>query len=131
MLRDINRILYFLFTLFCFFFLGKVVALYSRFDVIVRISSPFLISDIKGRTGLLRELVTSILYGDILVDCQRFFWQNLAAQKTYNNLSMSMQEAVRRRRCYVEGVIKCYPDETLETVIDRIVKAEVRKCVLN
>ncbi|XP_016366160.1 5'-AMP-activated protein kinase subunit gamma-3-like [Sinocyclocheilus rhinocerous] len=68
---------------------GKVVALYSRFDVI-----------------------------------------NLAAQKTYNNLSMSMQEAVRRRRCYVEGVIKCYPDETLETVIDRIVKAEVHRLVL-
>lgn len=68
----------------------------------------------------------SVLYGDVLVDCHRFFWQNLAAQKTYNNLSMSMQEAVRRRRCYVEGVIKCYPDETLETAIDRIVKAEVR-----
>ncbi|XP_051982913.1 5'-AMP-activated protein kinase subunit gamma-1 isoform X1 [Xyrauchen texanus] len=68
---------------------GKVVALYSRFDVI-----------------------------------------NLAAQKTYNNLSMSMQEAVRRRRCFVEGVIKCYPDETLETVIDRIVKAEVHRLVL-
>ncbi|XP_067298295.1 5'-AMP-activated protein kinase subunit gamma-1 isoform X2 [Pseudorasbora parva] len=68
---------------------GKVVALYSRFDVI-----------------------------------------NLAAQKTYNNLSMSMQEAVRRRRCYVEGVMKCYPDETLETVVDRIVKAEVHRLVL-
>lgn len=51
--------------------------------------------------------------------------QNLAAQKTYNNLDMTMQEAVRRRTCYVEGVIKCYPDETLETIIDRIVKAEV------
>ncbi|KAM9836242.1 5'-AMP-activated protein kinase subunit gamma-1 isoform 2-T3 [Aulostomus maculatus] len=63
---------------------GKVVALYSRFDVI-----------------------------------------NLAAQKTYNNLDITMQEAVRRRTCYVEGVIKCYPDETLETIIDRIVKAEV------
>uniref|UniRef100_A0A8C1XEC4 Protein kinase, AMP-activated, gamma 3a non-catalytic subunit n=2 Tax=Cyprinus carpio TaxID=7962 RepID=A0A8C1XEC4_CYPCA len=68
---------------------GKVVALYSRFDVI-----------------------------------------NLAAQKTYNNLSMSMQEAVRRRRGYVEGVIKCYPDETLDTAIDRIVKAEVHRLVL-
>lgn len=51
--------------------------------------------------------------------------QNLAAQKTYNNLDMTMQEAARRRVCYVEGVIKCYPDETLETIIDRIVKAEV------
>ncbi|XP_036946821.1 5'-AMP-activated protein kinase subunit gamma-1 isoform X3 [Acanthopagrus latus] len=68
---------------------GKVVSLYSRFDVI-----------------------------------------NLAAQKTYNNLDMTMQEAVRRRTCYVEGVIKCYPDETLETIIDRIVKAEVHRLVL-
>ncbi|KAG7247783.1 hypothetical protein CRUP_000956, partial [Coryphaenoides rupestris] len=49
---------------------------------------------------------------------------NLAAQKTYNNLDMSMREAVRRRRCFVEGVIKCYADETLDTIIDRIVKAE-------
>uniref|UniRef100_UPI003AAAC012 5'-AMP-activated protein kinase subunit gamma-1 isoform X1 n=1 Tax=Centroberyx gerrardi TaxID=166262 RepID=UPI003AAAC012 len=68
---------------------GKVVALYSRFDVI-----------------------------------------NLAAQKMYNNLDMTMQEAIRRRKCFVEGVIKCYPDETLETVIDRIVKAEVHRLVL-
>lgn len=51
--------------------------------------------------------------------------QNLAAQKTYNNLDMTMQEAIHRRRCFAEGVIKCYPDETLETIIDRIVKAEV------
>ncbi|XP_031648168.1 5'-AMP-activated protein kinase subunit gamma-1 isoform X8 [Oncorhynchus kisutch] len=68
---------------------GKVVALYSRFDVI-----------------------------------------NLAAQKTYNNLNMSMQEAIRRRCCFIEGVIKCLPDETLETVIDRIIKAEVHRLVL-
>uniref|UniRef100_A0A3P9ME86 5'-AMP-activated protein kinase subunit gamma-1 n=1 Tax=Oryzias latipes TaxID=8090 RepID=A0A3P9ME86_ORYLA len=68
---------------------GKVVALYSRFDVI-----------------------------------------NLAAQKTYNNLDMTMQEAVRRRTCHVEGVIKCYPHETLETILDRIVKAEVHRLVL-
>ncbi|XP_030602159.1 5'-AMP-activated protein kinase subunit gamma-1 isoform X3 [Archocentrus centrarchus] len=68
---------------------GKVVALYSRFDVI-----------------------------------------NLAAQKTYNNLDMTMQQAVERRTCCVEGVIKCYPHETLETVIDRIVKAEVHRLVL-
>uniref|UniRef100_A0A3Q3VYL8 CBS domain-containing protein n=1 Tax=Mola mola TaxID=94237 RepID=A0A3Q3VYL8_MOLML len=68
---------------------GKVVSLYSRFDVI-----------------------------------------NLAAQKTYNNLDMTMEEVIRRRTCFVEGVIKCYPDETLETIIDRIVKAEVHRLVL-
>ncbi|XP_068575804.1 5'-AMP-activated protein kinase subunit gamma-1 isoform X2 [Cebidichthys violaceus] len=68
---------------------GKVVSLYSRFDVI-----------------------------------------NLAAQKSYNNLDMPMQEVVRRRSCFVEGVIKCYPDETLETIIDRLVNAEVHRLVL-
>lgn len=53
-------------------------------------------------------------------------WQNLAAQKIYNNLDMTMQEACARRGSgFVEGVIKCYPDETLDTIIDRIVKAEV------
>ncbi|CAL8308421.1 unnamed protein product [Merluccius merluccius] len=68
---------------------GKVVALYSRFDVI-----------------------------------------NLAAQKSYNDLDMSMQEAVRRRSCFVEGVMKCYADETLDVIVDRIVKAEVHRLVL-
>ncbi|XP_067370992.1 5'-AMP-activated protein kinase subunit gamma-3b isoform X5 [Channa argus] len=68
---------------------GKVVALYSRFDVI-----------------------------------------NLAAQKNYNNLNMTMQEAISSRACCVEGVLKCYPHETLETVIDRIAKAEVHRLVL-
>ncbi|XP_067460359.1 5'-AMP-activated protein kinase subunit gamma-3b [Thunnus thynnus] len=68
---------------------GKVVALYSRFDVI-----------------------------------------NLAAQKNYNNLNMTMREAIDSRACSMEGVLKCYPYETLETIIDRIAKAEVHRLVL-
>lgn len=40
-----------------------------------------------------------------------------------------MQEAIQRRSCCVEGVIKCQPDESLETIIDRIVKAEVGVCM--
>lgn len=51
--------------------------------------------------------------------------QNLAAQKNYNNLNMTMREAVASRACCVEGVLKCYQYETLETIIDRIAKAEV------
>lgn len=51
--------------------------------------------------------------------------QNLAAQKNYNNLNMTMREAVASRACCVEGVLKCYRYETLETIIDRIAKAEV------
>ncbi|KAM8904102.1 5'-AMP-activated protein kinase subunit gamma-1 isoform 3-T5 [Spinachia spinachia] len=68
---------------------GKVVSLYSRFDVI-----------------------------------------NLAARKSYNNLDMPMRDAVHGRSCFIEGVIKCYPYETLETIIDRIVHAEVHRLVL-
>ncbi|XP_029386385.1 5'-AMP-activated protein kinase subunit gamma-3b isoform X3 [Echeneis naucrates] len=68
---------------------GKVVALYSRFDVI-----------------------------------------NLAAQKNYNNLNMTMREAIASRACWVEGVIKCYLHETLDTIIERIAKAEVHRLVL-
>ncbi|XP_062861537.1 5'-AMP-activated protein kinase subunit gamma-3b isoform X2 [Trichomycterus rosablanca] len=67
----------------------KVVALYSRFDVI-----------------------------------------NLAAQKNYNNLNMTMREAIESRSCCIEGVLKCYPHETLETIIDRIAEAEVHRLVL-
>lgn len=51
--------------------------------------------------------------------------QNLAAQKSYNNLDVPMRDAVHGRSCFVEGVIKCYPYETLETIVDRIVHAEV------
>lgn len=51
--------------------------------------------------------------------------QNLAAQKNYNNLNMTMQEAIQGRWCCIEGVLKCYPHETLETIIDRIAEAEV------
>ncbi|XP_062312749.1 5'-AMP-activated protein kinase subunit gamma-3b isoform X3 [Osmerus eperlanus] len=68
---------------------GKVVALYSRFDVI-----------------------------------------NLAAQKNYNNLNLTMREVIEMRACCVEGVLKCYPHETLETIIDRIAEAEVHRLVL-
>ncbi|XP_069472970.1 5'-AMP-activated protein kinase subunit gamma-3 [Ambystoma mexicanum] len=68
---------------------GKVVGLYSRFDVI-----------------------------------------HLAAQKTYNNLDISVKEALRRRTLSLEGVLKCYPYETLEVVIDRIAREQVHRLVL-
>lgn len=38
-----------------------------------------------------------------------------------------MREALADRACCVEGVLKCYRHETLETVIDRIAKAEVAR----
>ncbi|TRY62474.1 hypothetical protein DNTS_007137 [Danionella cerebrum] len=63
---------------------GKVVDIYSKFDVI-----------------------------------------NLAAEKTYNNLDVSVTQALMHRSQYFEGVMKCNRFETLETIVDRIVKAEV------
>ncbi|XP_039612399.1 5'-AMP-activated protein kinase subunit gamma-1-like isoform X1 [Polypterus senegalus] len=68
---------------------GRVVGLYSRFDVI-----------------------------------------NLAAQKSYNNLDIPVKEALQRRPHFMEGVLKCYPHETMEVIIDRIAEAEVHRLVL-
>ncbi|XP_026998262.1 5'-AMP-activated protein kinase subunit gamma-1 isoform X1 [Tachysurus fulvidraco] len=68
---------------------GKVVDIYSKFDVI-----------------------------------------NLASEKTYNNLGMSVTEALKHRSQYFEGVMKCGRHETLETIVDRIVKAEVHRLVV-
>uniref|UniRef100_A0A3P9N965 Protein kinase AMP-activated non-catalytic subunit gamma 2 n=1 Tax=Poecilia reticulata TaxID=8081 RepID=A0A3P9N965_POERE len=64
---------------------GKVVDIYSKFDVI-----------------------------------------NLAAEKTYNNLDITVTQALKHRSQYFEGVVKCHKMETMETIVDRIVKAEVR-----
>lgn len=86
------------------------MALYSRFDVIVSFTDKcgFSLSDCGVHTAPFS-----------------FHGQNLAAQRTYNHLDMTMLEAIRTRTGFVEGVIKCYPDETLDAVIERIVKAEV------
>jgi len=51
--------------------------------------------------------------------------QNLAAEKTYNNLDVTVTQALRHRSQYFEGVMKCNKLETLGTIVDRIVKAEV------
>ncbi|TDG97624.1 hypothetical protein EPR50_G00228010 [Perca flavescens] len=51
---------------------------------------------------------------------------NLAAEKTYNNLDVTVTQALRHRSQYFEGVMKCNKLETLETIVVRIVKAEVR-----
>ncbi|XP_013931500.1 PREDICTED: 5'-AMP-activated protein kinase subunit gamma-2 isoform X2 [Thamnophis sirtalis] len=68
---------------------GKVVDIYSKFDVI-----------------------------------------NLAAEKTYNNLDITVTQALQHRSQYFEGVVKCNKLETLETIVDRLVKAEVHRLVV-
>ncbi|XP_053186114.1 5'-AMP-activated protein kinase subunit gamma-1-like [Scomber japonicus] len=68
---------------------GKVVDIYSKFDVI-----------------------------------------NLAAEKTYNNLDITVTQALKHRSQYFEGVMKCHKMDTMETIVDRIVKAEVHRLVV-
>ncbi|CAF1315729.1 unnamed protein product, partial [Didymodactylos carnosus] len=54
----------------------------------------------------------------------------LAAEKTYTNLNMTINEALNYRKERVEGVAKCYKEETLAVVLERIVRAEVHRLVV-
>ncbi|XP_037036685.1 uncharacterized protein LOC119074565 isoform X2 [Bradysia coprophila] len=55
---------------------------------------------------------------------------NLAAEKTYNDLDVSLKKANEHRNAWFEGVQKCCLDETLFTVMERIVRAEVHRLVV-
>ncbi|KAL4222675.1 5'-AMP-activated protein kinase subunit gamma-2 [Mactra antiquata] len=57
---------------------------------------------------------------------------NLAAEKTYNNLDITIQQALQHRMgaSWFEGVVKCYETDSLKVVIDKIVKAEVHRLVI-
>ncbi|KAK7110588.1 hypothetical protein V1264_014433 [Littorina saxatilis] len=57
---------------------------------------------------------------------------NLAAEKTYNNLDITVAEALRHRSAAdnYEGVASCRGDDRLEDVMDNIVKAEVHRLVV-
>lgn len=55
---------------------------------------------------------------------------NLAAEKTYNNLDVTLKTANEHRNEWFEGVQKCTLDETLFDVMERIVRAEVHRLVV-
>lgn len=55
---------------------------------------------------------------------------NLAADKTYDKLDVTVYEALQQRSDWFEGVRKCSESDTLMTVIDVIVKAEVHRLVV-
>ncbi|XP_066467715.1 5'-AMP-activated protein kinase subunit gamma-3 [Tiliqua scincoides] len=60
----------------------------------------------------------------------RFDVIHLAAQKSYNNLDISVGEALKQRLVCLEGVLTCHPYETMEAIIDRIAKEQVHRLVL-
>uniref|UniRef100_A0AAR2L0Q8 5'-AMP-activated protein kinase subunit gamma-1 n=1 Tax=Pygocentrus nattereri TaxID=42514 RepID=A0AAR2L0Q8_PYGNA len=55
---------------------------------------------------------------------------NLAAEKTYNNLDITVTKALQHRSQYFEGVLTCQAHETLEAIINRLVEAEVHRLVI-
>lgn len=59
-----------------------------------------------------------------------YFLQNLAAEKTYNDLDVSLRKANEHRNEWFEGVQKCNLDESLYTIMERIVRAEVHRLVV-
>ncbi|KAF6732121.1 5'-AMP-activated protein kinase subunit gamma-1 [Oryzias melastigma] len=56
--------------------------------------------------------------------------QNLAAEKTYNNLDVTVTKALQHRSQYFEGVLTCNRHESLEAIINRLVEAEVHRLVV-
>lgn len=54
----------------------------------------------------------------------------MAAEKTYNDLDVSLKKANEHRNAWFEGVQKCSLDENLYTVMERIVRAEVHRLVV-
>ena len=52
-------------------------------------------------------------------------FQNLAAEKTYSNLDITLKQANAHRNEWFEGVHSCKQTDTLFAVMEKIVKAEV------
>lgn len=55
---------------------------------------------------------------------------DLAAEKTYNNLDISVIDALQYRKARFDGVASCTKDESLGTIMERIVKKEVHRLVI-
>lgn len=55
---------------------------------------------------------------------------NLAATRSYHNLDVTVQSALTHRDQRPEGVTTCKLNETIETVVKRLVKAEIHRLVV-
>lgn len=101
---------------------GRVVDIYSKFDVIVSIAAVLMWNgDGDGGCGVPAAPPIPPPPAQNASPCP----QNLAAEKTYNNLDVTVTRALQHRSHYFEGVLKCYKHETLEAIINRLVEAEV------
>jgi len=55
---------------------------------------------------------------------------NLAAEMSYNNLDITIKKALEHRSQWFEGVVKCTLNDTLDHILQKIVKAEVHRIVV-
>jgi 5'-AMP-activated protein kinase regulatory gamma subunit len=55
---------------------------------------------------------------------------NLAAEKAYNDLDITVQEALKHRSEWFEGVRSCSESDSLITVVEHIVRAEVHRLIV-
>nr|XP_026689785.1 5'-AMP-activated protein kinase subunit gamma-1-like [Ciona intestinalis] len=57
---------------------------------------------------------------------------NLAVQRSYNNLDVSVKQALSHRplRSHDGGVLRCYLQETISAILQRVVQAEVHRLVV-
>jgi predicted transcriptional regulator len=62
--------------------------------------------------------------------CLSFASKDLAAQKTYTNLDVTVTEALQYRSGRFSGVASCTRDESLATIMERIVRKEVHRLVV-
>lgn len=60
----------------------------------------------------------------------KFHVINLAAERTYNDLDVSLKKANGHRNDWFEGVQRCHLDETIFIIMERIVRAEVHRLVV-
>lgn len=68
--------------------------------------------------------------GQIIDLYAKFDVFNLAVDKSYDNLDVSIGEAIANRKEKLEGVLTCRKEETLAVVMERIVKGEVHRLVV-
>lgn len=92
---------------------GRLIDIFAKFDVIV------------SHTQHTKENIIFNIYIHLMFYC----YQNLAAERTYNNLDVTLKQANEHRSDWFEGVQKCLITDDLFSVIEKIVRAEVR--VLN
>lgn len=85
----------------------KLVNIYSKFDVIVSFYDD----------------VDDAYFIFLIFFC--CFYKDLAAEKTYTNLNITVTQALQYRKNRFEGVASCMKHESLATIMERIVNKEV------